>query len=140
MPSRALKFHLFNALCISVLLLSHNKPKQHFKMRVTFLFAFLIASSSAFAPLANGRRSHSVFVGGQAVKASPVRAGEKSAPGKKKANKASPPMKQGVPPSTPSKASPVKGSPPGKTSPMKGGKPKAKATVQPAAKKLFGIS
>lgn len=106
-------------------------------MRFAFLFAFLIASTSAFAPLANARRSHSVFVGGQAVKASPVRAGEKSAPGKKKANKASPPMKPVVPPS---KASPMKGTPPGKTSPMKGGKPKAKATVQPTAKKLFGIS
>jgi hypothetical protein len=137
MPSRALKFHLFDALCISVFILSHNKLSQPLKMRFSFLFALLIASTSAFAPLANVRRSHSVFVSVQAVKASPVRAAEKAAPGKKQATKASPPMKQGAPPS---KASPMKSSPP-KASPLKGGKPKAKASsmAQPAAKKLFGI-
>jgi hypothetical protein len=119
-------------------------------MRLFFLIAFLIASTSAFAPLANARRSHSVLAPFKAAKASPVKATDKAVPpGKKQPTKASPPMK-GAPPS---KTSPMKGTPPGKTSPAKGGKPKASLftvaqvnkkgadikEMQPAAKKLFGI-
>jgi hypothetical protein len=64
-------------------------------MRLSFLLAFLIASTSAFAPLANTVRSSSALAG-QAVMAIPVRAAEK----KKKATtkKASPPPKIQVAP------------------------------------------
>jgi hypothetical protein len=112
-------------------------------MRLFFLFSFLIASSSAFAPLANVRRTHSVFVS-KAVKAVPVKASEKAAPGKKQPPKASPPRS-----APPSKASPSKGPPASKTTPTKG-RPKASLftvtpvkkgaavkEIQPVAKKLF---
>jgi hypothetical protein len=119
-------------------------------MRLFYLMTFVIASTSALAPLANARRSHSIMTPFKAAKASPVKAADKAVPpGKKQPTKVSPPMK-GVPPS---KTSPMKGTPPGKTSPAKGGKPKASLftaarvnkkgvdvkEIRPAAKKLFGI-
>jgi hypothetical protein len=116
-------------------------------MRLTFLFAFLIASSSAFAPMADAGRSHSVSSSkGFVTKASP-KASEKAAPGKKQPPKASPPRA-----APPSKSSPMKGPPASKTTPTRG-RPKASLfsvtppvkkgaavmEIQPAAKKFFGI-
>jgi hypothetical protein len=84
-------------------------------MRISFLLAFLIASTSAFAPLANTVRSNSALAG-QAVMASPVRAAEK-APKKKSTTKASPPPKV--------KVIPLKGAP-------------AKVSARPKA--VFGLA
>lgn len=119
-------------------------------MRLFLLFTFLIASSSAFAPSANARRSHSVFGGSKSVvvKASPVKASDKAPPGKKQPPKASPP--RAAPPSK--SGGPMKGPPASKTTPTRG-RPKASMfavttpvkkgaavmEIQPAAKKIFGI-
>jgi hypothetical protein len=90
------KFIFFNALgiiCISVFSSFSQQQNQHFKMRLSFLFAFLIASTSAFVPSASVGRSHSVAF---------VLAAEKNAP-KKPVTKASPPK----PPSKPSVKGPA---------------------------------
>jgi hypothetical protein len=144
-------FSMHSAQTIFLFHISVTTIETTFKMRFSsFLFAFLIASTSAFAPLAKARRSNSdLTLAGQAVsavKASPVKATDKATPPGKK-QKASPPMK-GAPPA---KSSPMKASPPAKASPMKGGRPKASLItvtpvkkgavkeMQPKAKKLFGI-
>jgi hypothetical protein len=137
-------------------------------MRVFFLITFLIASTSAFAPLANASRSKSVLAQ-KAAKASPVKAAVKAVPlSKKQPTKASLPMK-GVPlkvkgvkavaKASPVKAAakavplgkkqltkaskiffPMKGTPLGKTSPAKGGYPKASLlTVARVNKKVADV-
>jgi hypothetical protein len=94
-------------------------------MRLFFLIAFLIASSSAFAPVAINHRSNSALAGQGSKTSTVVKAAEKVVPpGKKATTKApaSPPKKQVAPPS--------------KTSPMKG-VPASKTTPRPKA--VFGI-
>jgi hypothetical protein len=77
---------------VSILTFCSQQQNTTFKMRLFFLIAFFIASTSAFAPLANTRRSHSVLAPFQAAKVSPVKAADKAVlPGKKQPTKASPP-------------------------------------------------